>query len=111
MEEDLRNYRSTDLTSNPGKVMHQIILGVISKHMTDREVTSQHKLTEQESYLNSLIAFHNKVMSSAGTVTSPALHYKGEMDELEQFQHRDIVESPSVETYKTKLNTVLNNLL
>lgn len=31
-EEDLRNYRPTGLTSNPDKVVHQIMLEAISKH-------------------------------------------------------------------------------
>lgn len=60
-EKDLKNYRPIDLTSNPDKAMEQIILEGISKHMKDREVMSQHELIKQESCLNSLIAFHNKV--------------------------------------------------
>lgn len=31
-EADMRNYRPTGLTSNPGKVVHQITLEAISKH-------------------------------------------------------------------------------
>lgn len=51
------------------------------------------------------------VIHNTSAVTSPALPNTYSSDELEQSQHRDTVESPSVEIHKTKLNVVLNNLL
>lgn len=51
------------------------------------------------------------VIHNTSAVTSPALPSTYSSDELQQSQHRDTVESPSVEVHETKLNVVLNNLL
>ncbi|GAB0175927.1 mitochondrial enolase superfamily member 1 [Grus japonensis] len=37
-KEDLGNYRPVSLTSIPGKVMEQLILGVINKHVEEKEI-------------------------------------------------------------------------
>ncbi|PKU44748.1 rna-directed dna polymerase from mobile element jockey- hypothetical protein [Limosa lapponica baueri] len=60
-KEDSGNYRPFRLTSIPGKVMEQLLLGVISKHMEEKKAirSSQHRLTNGKSCLTNLIAFYN----------------------------------------------------
>ncbi|GAB0204069.1 mitochondrial enolase superfamily member 1 [Grus japonensis] len=59
--EDPGNYRPVSLTSIPGKVMEQLILGVINKHMGEKKVIGggQHGFTKGKSCLTSLIAFYD----------------------------------------------------
>ncbi|KAK4816551.1 hypothetical protein QYF61_017752 [Mycteria americana] len=59
-EEDPDNYRPVSLTSVPGKIMEQVILGVTEKHLRDNAVIghSQHRFTRGKSCL---ISFYDKV--------------------------------------------------
>ncbi|PKU31507.1 rna-directed dna polymerase from mobile element jockey- hypothetical protein [Limosa lapponica baueri] len=58
-KEDLGNYRPVSLTSIPGKMMEQLILDVISKHVEEeKDIRSgQHGFTKGKSCLTNMIAF------------------------------------------------------
>ena len=61
--EDQRKHRLVSLTSAVGKVMAQILLKVISRHLKDKKVTeiSQYGFTKGKLHLINLIAFHDEM--------------------------------------------------
>lgn len=63
--EDPGNYKSVSLTLTPGKVVEQIVLEALSKHMKDKVIgSSQHGFRKRKSCQKDLKAFYGEMTSS-----------------------------------------------
>jgi len=64
-EEDPGNYRPDSHSSIPGKVMGQLMLETISRHMNKTVITrsTEHGLTTRKSCLTNLMNFHDEMTS------------------------------------------------
>ena len=62
-KEDPGNYMPVSLTSDPGKVIEQLILETTSRHMKDKKVTgsNQHSFTKWKSFWTNLIIFYDEM--------------------------------------------------
>lgn len=62
-KEEAGNYRPVRLTSVPGKVMKQLLLGAVSKQLEEKKIIrgSQYRFTKGKSCLTNNVAFYDVI--------------------------------------------------
>ena len=93
-KEDPGNYRPVSLTLILGKVMEQLILESVSRHIKDKKIvkSSLHGFTKRKSWLTNLVNFHDEVtglVDEGGAVDFVYLDYRKAFDTV---SHKILIE-------------------